>query len=74
MTPRLACQFARYVDGMRVYCDKVKGFCGNVFFKACRGKYEIFPFSELLLFSPVSVLRDILTKRVMICKSVQGVL
>ena len=41
MTPRLACPFARYVDGMRVYCDKTKGFCGNVFFMACRGWWAL---------------------------------
>ena len=41
MTPRLTCPNARYVDGMRVYCDKIKGFCGNVFFKACRGWWAL---------------------------------
>ena len=37
MTPRLSCPHARYISGMRIYCDAAGRLCGNVHFKACKG-------------------------------------
>ena len=37
MTPKLTCPHARYISGMRIFCDAANDLCGNVYFKTCKG-------------------------------------
>lgn len=37
MTPKLNCPHAKYVSGMRIWCTAAEGYCGNVYFKSCKG-------------------------------------
>lgn len=43
MKPSLSCPHARYIDGMRIYCDAAHGLCGNVFYKQCKGWWSLNP-------------------------------
>lgn len=33
----LSCPHAVYKDGMRIFCTKVNNWCGNQYFKRCKG-------------------------------------
>lgn len=33
----LECPFAEYREGMRIFCKKRDDWCGNVYFKRCKG-------------------------------------
>jgi len=35
--PALACPHAEYRDEMRIYCKAAETYCGNVYFKSCKG-------------------------------------
>ena len=37
----LTCPHARYIEGMRIYCDAANGLCGNVFYKQCKGWWAL---------------------------------
>ena len=41
MTPGLSCPNAKYVSGMRIYCEKQGEYCGNVFYKSCKGWWAL---------------------------------
>lgn len=31
------CPHGQYRDKMRIYCTKIDGWCGNVYYKSCKG-------------------------------------
>lgn len=33
----LSCPHAVYKSGMRIWCTKAEGWCGNQYFKRCKG-------------------------------------
>lgn len=33
----LSCPYAVYKEGMRIFCTKVNNWCGNQYFKRCKG-------------------------------------
>lgn len=37
MKVTLECPHAEYRDDMRIYCTKAQHWCGNVYFKRCKG-------------------------------------
>ena len=37
MNPKIDCQNAHYTQNMRIWCDVVKGMCGNQRYKPCKG-------------------------------------
>lgn len=39
----LECPHAEYRDGMKVYCRKVENWCGNAYFKTCKGWWALTP-------------------------------
>lgn len=41
--PVLQCPHARYVDGMRVFCTLANDYCGNAYYKRCKGWWALTP-------------------------------
>ena len=41
MTPTLSCPHAEYRDGMRIYSNKADAYCGNQYFKTCKGWWAL---------------------------------
>jgi len=39
--PTLDCPHAEYREEMRVYCRKAETYCGNAYFRACRGWWAL---------------------------------
>lgn len=37
MKPTLECPNAEYRAGMKIYCKKTDSFCGNAYYKRCKG-------------------------------------
>lgn len=37
----LSCPHAEYRDGMRVFCTRGGTYCGNQYFKACKGWWAL---------------------------------
>ena len=37
----LTCPYARYVGEMVIFCDKAKDYCGNAYFKSCKGWWAL---------------------------------
>ena len=37
----IGCPEGEYRDGMRIWCRKAKGWCGNQFFKRCKGWWAL---------------------------------
>lgn len=37
----LDCPQAEYREGMRIYCKKAGNYCGNAFFKRCKGWWAL---------------------------------
>ena len=41
MTLKLECPHAEYRDGMRIFCTKSGEYCGNQFYKRCKGWWAL---------------------------------
>ena len=39
--PRLTCPHAAYRSGMRIWCSRSEDYCGNVYWKACKGWWAL---------------------------------
>lgn len=38
---KLTCPHAKYREEMRIYCEKADTYCGNAFFKRCKGWWAL---------------------------------
>lgn len=41
MEVKLSCPKAEYRDGMRIFCRKANNWCGNAYFKRCKGWWAL---------------------------------
>lgn len=41
MEVNLSCPHGEYRDGMKIWCRKVGGWCGNAYFKRCKGWWAL---------------------------------
>lgn len=41
MEVKLSCPQAEYRDGMRIFCRKANNWCGNAYFKRCKGWWAL---------------------------------
>lgn len=41
MTPKLECPRAKYESGMRIRCTASGDYCGNVYWKSCKGWWAL---------------------------------
>ena len=41
MRVTLECPMAEYRAGMKIYCKKTNSFCGNAFYKRCKGWWAL---------------------------------
>lgn len=40
-TPKLECPRAKYESGMRIRCTATGDYCGNVYWKSCKGWWAL---------------------------------
>lgn len=41
MEVKLECPHGEYRDGMRIFCKKADNYCGNQYFKRCKGWWAL---------------------------------